>query len=58
MEALLRFLAAAIIAASFAIWGGLPLVFSVMLILSVGCAAAIRGDKVLVRLVSMLRYLR
>jgi hypothetical protein len=58
MEALLRFLAGSVIAIAFAIWGGLPLVPGAILALSVGFAAAIWGDKVLVRLVSVVRLLR
>ena len=58
MEAMLRALVAVILATSFAIWGGLPLVLSAILTLSVGFAAALWGDKVLVRFVSVLRHFR
>jgi hypothetical protein len=58
MEAMLRALVAVILAASFSIWSGLPLALSVILILSVGFAAALRGDKVLVSFVSVLRHFK
>ena len=58
MEAVLRFLTVAVIATGFAIWSGLPLVPAAILTLLVGFAAAIRGDGVLVRLVSVARHLR
>ena len=58
MEAMLRALVAVILAASFAIWSGLPLVLSAILILSVGFAAALWGDKVLVHFVSVLRHFK
>ena len=44
MEAMLRALVAVILAASFSIWSGLPLVLSAILTLSVGFAAALWGD--------------
>lgn len=58
MEAALRFLIVAVLIASFAIWGGLPLVFSIILTLFVGAAAVIWGDKVLVGFVSVLRHFK
>jgi hypothetical protein len=57
MEAVLRFLAVTIITASFAIWDGLPLVLSAILTLSIGLAAAVWGDKVIVGFVSVVRHL-
>jgi len=58
MEAVLRFLMVAIIATGFAIWSGLSLVPGAILTLSVGFAAAIWGDRVLVGFVSVIRHLR
>jgi len=58
MEAMLRVLVAVILAAGFSIWSGLPLVLSAILTLSVGFAAALWGDKVLVSFVSVLRHFK
>ena len=58
MEAMLRALVAVILAASFSIWSGLPLVLSAILTLSVGFAAALWSDKVLAHFVFVLRHFK
>ena len=58
MQSVLRFLVVFIIASSFAIWSGFPLVLSAIITLSAGFAAALWGDKVIVGFVSALRHFK
>ena len=58
MEAAFRFLTVAIIALGFALWCGIPLVLGLILILTLGTAAIIWGDKVLINFVAAIRHFK
>jgi len=58
MTILLRFIFGAILAAAVLVFGGLPFVMNIILVLSVGLIAAIWGDKFILGFMSLMRYFR
>jgi hypothetical protein len=58
MTIVLRFIFGAILAAAVLVFGGLPFVINIILILSVGLIAAIWGDKFILGFMSLMRYFR
>ena len=55
---LLRFMFGAVLAGGLALWGGIPFLAGVISVVLVGIFAAVWGDKFLLWLMSMMRYLR
>ena len=55
---LLRFIFGVVLAAPVVLWSGLPLPLNVVFVLSIGTAAAIWGDKFILSVMSLMRYLR
>jgi len=58
MTIVLRFIFGAILAAAVLVFGGLPFVINIILVLSVGLIAAIWGDKFILGFMSLMRYFR
>jgi hypothetical protein len=58
MTILLRFLFGVVLAGGLAVWSGMPFLLIVIFIVATGIVAAVWGDKFLLGLMSMLRYLR
>jgi hypothetical protein len=58
MTIVLRFIFGAILAAAVLVFGGLPFVMNIILVLSVGLIAAIWGDKFILGFMSLMRYFR
>lgn len=55
---LLRFMFGAALAGALALWGGMPFLANVMFVVSVGIVAAVWGDRFLLWLMSVMRYIR
>ena len=58
MTILLRFLFGVVLAGGLAVWSGMPFLVNVILMVATGIVAAVWGDKVLLGLMSVMRYMR
>jgi hypothetical protein len=55
---LLRFIFGVVLAGGLALWGGMPILASVIFVMSVGIIAVVWGDRFLLWFMSVMRYFR
>ena len=58
MTIVLRFLFGVVLAGGLLVWSGMPFLVNVIFIVATGIVAALWGDKFLLGLMSLMRYMR